>query len=57
MEKKTDDRSLETTRTRAPWVPMTMTYVGDVKDLVKGGGKSGATFDSDPTATTKRGGG
>jgi hypothetical protein len=37
------------------WETPTLTYVGDIKDMVRGGGKSGPNFDSDPQTTRKRG--
>ena len=37
------------------WQPPTLTYLGKVRDLVKGGGKTGPNFDSDPQSTRKTG--
>ena len=39
----------------SPWTRPTLTLLGDVKDLVRGGGKSGANDDSDPNQTSKSG--
>ena len=40
---------------RKAWEPMRLVYVGDVRDLVRGGGKSGQNADSDPQNSTKSG--
>ena len=37
------------------WVPPLITFIGDVADLVKGGGKSGPGDDGDPMSITKGG--
>ena len=41
----------------SPWTRPTLTLLGDVKDLVRGHGKSGPNDDNDPFQTSKSGGG
>jgi len=42
-------------KVKARWVEPTLVLRGNVSDLVRGGGKSGDTHDSDPQSTTKSG--
>jgi hypothetical protein len=57
MEKATKSELGEHAKSKARWEPMTLAYAGDVKDLVRGGGKTGPNDDSDPANTSKPGGG
>ena len=40
---------------KSGWDRPTLKYVGSVRELVHGGGKSGTNRDSDPQGTFKRG--
>jgi hypothetical protein len=56
---KSDDKNPEVGPPAPPkkptWVAPRARLVGDVRDLVLGGGKHGSAFDMDPNNTTKRG--
>lgn len=39
----------------APWARPTLTYLGSLRDIVHGGGKSGPNADSDPQGSAKTG--
>jgi hypothetical protein len=39
------------------WQSPSLTYIGDLEDLVQGGGKRGSFIDGDPRAARKGGGG
>lgn len=39
------------------WQPPALTYIGDLEDLVQGGGKRGSFVDGDPRSSRKGGGG
>jgi hypothetical protein len=39
------------------WQSPSLTYIGDLEDLVQGGGKRGSFLDSDPRGPRKGGGG
>ena len=41
--------------TKAPWAPPALTYLGNLRDIVHGFGKTGANADSDPQFTEKSG--
>lgn len=52
----TEDKKTERARShKAKWVPPEIERSGNVKELVQGGGKSGASPDGDPQSTTKGG--
>lgn len=40
---------------KARWVSPTLTYLGNLRDIVHGFGKSGSNADSDPQMTRKHG--
>jgi hypothetical protein len=40
---------------KTPWASPTLTYLGNLRDIVHGFGKSGSNVDSDPQMTTKSG--
>jgi hypothetical protein len=40
---------------RAHWVRPTLSYLGSLRDIVHGGGKSGPNADSDPQGSAKTG--
>jgi hypothetical protein len=40
---------------RRHWVTPSVTFLGDVKHLIRGGGKTGPNLDSDPQTTRKSG--
>ena len=42
-------------KTKSQWERPVMTFLGNVRDLVHGFGKTGPGADSDPNATFKRG--
>ncbi|HEX2572720.1 MAG TPA: hypothetical protein VH877_24435 [Polyangia bacterium] len=39
------------------WQTPALTYIGDLEDLVQGGGKRGSFIDGDPRSSRKGGGG
>ena len=53
----TDEKPIaqEPDATKLPWERPMLARLGDVKDLVQGGGKSGPNADSDPNQTKKLG--
>ncbi|MCI0626356.1 MAG: hypothetical protein L0387_32720 [Acidobacteria bacterium] len=53
LKENTDD--LAPPRVKTPWDSPTLKFVGSVKELVHGGGKSGTNRDSDPQGTFKQG--
>ena len=40
---------------KGPWARPTLTYLGNLRDIVHGFGKTGASADSDPQFTEKSG--
>jgi hypothetical protein len=50
-EKKAEERAPK----RSPWEKPSIAFLGDVKSLVRGHGKTGPNFDSDPNNTAKSG--
>ncbi len=52
---RNSDMDLRSQQASKVWVQPTLRYLGDVKDLVRGGGKTGPNSDSDPQNTRKLG--
>lgn len=40
---------------KTEWITPQLTFVGRIRDIVQGGGKSGSNFDADPKNTAKSG--
>ena len=45
---KSEVEDLEQPNQKKPWEPMRLTYTGDAKDVVQGGGGKSSTSPSDP---------
>jgi hypothetical protein len=57
IEKKESSIEEPVAKPKLQWQSPSLTLLGNVAELVQGGGKSGVNADADPTATTKAGGG
>lgn len=49
------DQALKSNGRKPLWQRPTLTFLGRVRDIVKGGGKSAFNADSDPQGTLKQG--